>query len=59
MMMEAPLAYPDSPMEDDVAYPCKGCGKVHSPRSAPLVFTPLSRADVGAFDIDSRGRKGL
>lgn len=58
-MMEAPLAYPDSPMEDDVAYPCKGCGKVYSHLSAPLAFTLSARADVGAFDPDSGGRKGL
>ncbi|MCJ1294566.1 Rho-type gtpase-activating protein [Xylographa carneopallida] len=26
--MDAPIPYPESPMEDDVAYPCKGCGKI-------------------------------
>ncbi|MCJ1405154.1 Rho-type gtpase-activating protein [Xylographa trunciseda] len=26
--MDGPIPYPESPMEDDVAYPCKGCGKI-------------------------------
>src|SRR5947209_11259370 len=27
--MDSPVAYPDSPLDqDDIAYPCKGCGEV-------------------------------
>jgi len=26
--MESPGAYPESPIEDEVVYPCKGCGEI-------------------------------
>ena len=26
--MESPLVYPESPLDIDEAYPCKGCGEV-------------------------------
>ena len=47
------MAYPESPMEDDVAYPCKGCDKVTPQLRCP--WAPASRA-VDANDSRPAGR---
>lgn len=37
-MMDMSAVYPDSPLEqDDVPFPCKGCGEVHHSPLVPIL----------------------
>ena len=60
--MESPAAYEDSPMEqDEVAYPCKGCGEVRLICSTLMTRAQLV-ADRGSLmhtHTDTRGGKSF
>lgn len=57
--MDSPNTYPESPMDqEDVVYPCKGCGEVRK-MSRFWVWLKNRPANNDLMCTDIRGRKGI
>lgn len=62
--MESPGAYPESPLDqDDVVYPCKGCGEVAGQVPPPRLrhkLTPTQILEEGkAFELGMHSSPSL